>query len=176
MENFQGNKDEIESSSSIVELEATNSEAEYFPLSVPVRDSPLTFPVTSAPSLTVKRRGVSPIELMECHPCREKDQNTAAEFWCTECEEALCSSCKYLHEKFKLSRNHNVSELPSTNVYRLPVRRIMLQVMEMTNGILVINIPIHLWNIIALNKRNRIVFFVKYSKIEIVAKLKRLMK
>ncbi|XP_052076755.1 tripartite motif-containing protein 55-like [Mytilus californianus] len=61
MGNFQGNKDEIESSSSIVELEATNSEAKYLPLSVPVRDSPLTFPVTSAPSLTAKRRGVSPI-------------------------------------------------------------------------------------------------------------------
>ncbi|XP_071124150.1 uncharacterized protein [Mytilus edulis] len=53
---------------------------------------------------------------MECQPCREQGQNVSAEFWCTECEEALCENCKSLHKSFKLSRNHNVSELPTISV------------------------------------------------------------
>lgn len=48
---------------------------------------------------------------MECQPCREQGLNASAEFWCTECEEALCENCKSLHRSFKLSRNHNVSVL-----------------------------------------------------------------
>lgn len=49
---------------------------------------------------------------MECQPCQEQGQTASAEFWCTECEEALCDNCKSLHRSFKLSRNHNVSTFP----------------------------------------------------------------
>ncbi|CAC5416310.1 unnamed protein product [Mytilus coruscus] len=52
------------------------------------------------------------VEIMECQPCREQGQHASAEFWCTECEEALCENCKSLHRSFKVSRNHNVSALP----------------------------------------------------------------
>ncbi|CAC5416309.1 unnamed protein product [Mytilus coruscus] len=46
---------------------------------------------------------------MQCQPCSEQDRKTAADYWCIECEEALCESCKSQHLSFKLSKNHNVS-------------------------------------------------------------------
>ncbi|VDI17055.1 Hypothetical predicted protein [Mytilus galloprovincialis] len=48
---------------------------------------------------------------MECQPCCKQDRNSHAEYRCTECEEALCHSCKSQHKSFKVSRNHNVVEL-----------------------------------------------------------------
>ncbi|CAC5392167.1 PML [Mytilus coruscus] len=53
---------------------------------------------------------------MECQPCHEQDRNSSAEFWCTECEEALCHSCKSKHKSFKVSENHKVSKLSSLSV------------------------------------------------------------
>ncbi|XP_063416364.1 tripartite motif-containing protein 55-like [Mytilus trossulus] len=49
--------------------------------------------------------------IMECQPCHEQNGNASAEYWCTECEEALCHSCKSQHKSFKVSKNHNVSKL-----------------------------------------------------------------
>ncbi|VDI17057.1 Hypothetical predicted protein [Mytilus galloprovincialis] len=56
---------------------------------------------------------------MECQPCRKQDRNSPAEYRCTECEEALCYSCKSQHKSFKVSRNHNVIELQQASALLL---------------------------------------------------------
>lgn len=53
---------------------------------------------------------------MECQPCFEQNRNSSAEYWCNECEEALCHSCKSQHKSFKVSKNHNVSKLSSLSI------------------------------------------------------------
>ncbi|CAC5379350.1 unnamed protein product [Mytilus coruscus] len=56
---------------------------------------------------------------MECQPCRKQNRLSSAKYWCTECDEALCHSCKSQHKSFKVSGNHNVIELQQD--FALPV-------------------------------------------------------
>ncbi|CAC5392170.1 unnamed protein product [Mytilus coruscus] len=56
---------------------------------------------------------------MESQPCRKQNRYSSAKYWCTECDEALCHSCKSQHKSFKASGNHNVIELQQD--FALPV-------------------------------------------------------
>ena len=54
-------------------------------------------------------------ETHACDPCKTEDIDREAGHYCVECQEYLCDSCKQSHQKFKLSKNHDVlseSEVP----------------------------------------------------------------
>ena len=48
-----------------------------------------------------------------CSPCDSQNKQTKAAVYCLDCEEFLCTSCKELHQSFKLSKNHKFSEVSS---------------------------------------------------------------
>ncbi|XP_063448321.1 uncharacterized protein LOC134727856 [Mytilus trossulus] len=47
-------------------------------------------------------------KVLYCGPCDFKHATNQAIKWCTDCIEALCSTCFDVHRSLKVSRNHNV--------------------------------------------------------------------
>jgi len=46
-----------------------------------------------------------------CEPCKTVEETNNAEFWCIDCQEKLCSSCKRSHTGMKMSRHHKLVPL-----------------------------------------------------------------
>ena len=44
----------------------------------------------------------------ECDPCGYENMKIEAKFYCYQCNDYLCSSCKSAHQKLSVSRNHHV--------------------------------------------------------------------
>lgn len=48
------------------------------------------------------------IKALVCEPCQEQYTDSKAEFYCRNCEEALCESCAATHKHSKITRTHEV--------------------------------------------------------------------
>ncbi|XP_062591970.1 E3 ubiquitin-protein ligase TRIM45-like [Saccostrea cucullata] len=47
----------------------------------------------------------------QCDPCFSQGSSKLATSWCLNCHEALCQNCEQDHKKFRLFRNHMLSDL-----------------------------------------------------------------
>ncbi|XP_052073658.1 uncharacterized protein LOC127711596 [Mytilus californianus] len=52
---------------------------------------------------------------LNCGPCDYKHETKSAVKWCTDCTEALCSTCFEAHKSLKVSRNHSVIAIEDHN-------------------------------------------------------------
>ncbi|CAC5419631.1 unnamed protein product [Mytilus coruscus] len=50
-------------------------------------------------------------KMVICGPCQQGKVNTTADIWCYNCDEGLCSTCFSLHERLKLTHDHETIDI-----------------------------------------------------------------
>lgn len=56
-----------------------------------------------------------------CEPCQSTSEKNQARFFCTECNEYLCTECQKTHRKLKFSRSHMTVETTAKTRARIPL-------------------------------------------------------
>ncbi|KAK3095129.1 hypothetical protein FSP39_010646 [Pinctada imbricata] len=46
-----------------------------------------------------------------CAPCKREGKHSEAKFWCRDCFEAMCDSCKLIHKKIRQIKSHKILRL-----------------------------------------------------------------
>ncbi|XP_055955593.1 E3 ubiquitin-protein ligase TRIM33-like [Patella vulgata] len=57
-----------------------------------------------------------PINIPQCDVCTED----TCQYFCRECDQYLCKSCKTTHDKMKICKDHVVSRYDETQIYQAP--------------------------------------------------------
>lgn len=57
---------------------------------------------------------ISGLTDLKCGPCQVRDRDRTPQFWCMSCEEGLCDECYENHKAIKVSRNHSVVPVESS--------------------------------------------------------------
>ncbi|XP_052106476.1 kinesin light chain-like [Mytilus californianus] len=59
-------------------------------------------------------QNISGLTYLKCGPCQVRDRDRPPQYWCMSCEEGLCDECYENQKAIKVSRNHSVVPVESS--------------------------------------------------------------
>ncbi|VDI20930.1 Hypothetical predicted protein [Mytilus galloprovincialis] len=65
-----------------------------------------------------------------CCPCSERHITKPSEYWCSECEEAICNDCQEHHRVFKATRIHELIPIDKTLIESRRTDKLIWKVLE----------------------------------------------
>lgn len=72
----------------------------------------------ASPSVSIdmsEREHTTDCEGLTCTPCENQDAFHEAQYWCRDCNEALCESCSDHHKSLRISKTHKLIRISETD-------------------------------------------------------------